>query len=176
MNKIVKTHVLTEEEYRTVFSEIGSCVNSRPLWTISDGDVEQPMITCNDLIRPGGLERNPTTLNLCDNPRKRYQQIQKIVNEWWKYWMQHFVPNLQIRNKWFKTRDNLKTGDVVLLIDPATSRAHWKMGLVEETYPDGAGNVRSVKLRSDGNRYVRPITKLTLLMSKKEMEEFNSKS
>ena len=99
MNKVVKTHVLTEEEYRTVLCEIGSCINSRPLWPSTDGNIEQPPITCNDLIRPGGLQRNPVTMDLCDNPRRRYQHVQMVANEWWRLWMRYFVPNLQIRSK-----------------------------------------------------------------------------
>ena len=32
--------------------------------------------------------------------------------------MLHFTPNLQARGKWFKTRENLAVGDIVLIIDP----------------------------------------------------------
>ena len=169
---MVKTHVLTEEEYRTVLCEIGSCINSRPLWPSTDGDIEQPPITCNDLIRPGGLQRNPVTMDLCDNPRRRYQHVQMVANEWWRLWMRYFVPNLQIRSKWFKIRENIAVGDIVLLIDPNVNRASWKMGIVTEIYPDNNGNVRSVKVKTNTGLYVRPITKLTLLMTKKEQEEF----
>ena len=58
------------------------------------------------------------------------------------------------------------------MIDPSVHRAYWKMALVEETFPDGDRNVRSVKIKSSEGSYVRPITKLTLLMSKEESEEF----
>ena len=173
LNKVVKNYVLSEESYRTVLCEVTSCINSRPLWPATEGDVEQPPITCNDLIRPGGLERNPVTLDLCDNPRKRYQQIQGITNEWWSLWMKHFVPNLQIRNKWFKKRENLKIGDVVLMIDPSVHRASWNMAIVEEVYPGTDNRIRSLKVKSSEGNYVRPITKLTLLLSKDEYEEFN---
>lgn len=91
LNKIVKRNVSTEEEYRTMLSEVSSCINSRPLWPSSDGDIEQPLITCNDLLRPWGLERNPVTLELCGTPMKQYQMIKKITSEWWKLWMRHFV-------------------------------------------------------------------------------------
>ena len=76
LNKIVKGRILTEEEYRTVFAEVTKCVNSRPLWPSSNGDVEQPPITCIGLLRPGGLPRDPDSLNVTCHPRKRYHQIQ----------------------------------------------------------------------------------------------------
>ena len=175
LNKVVKTQVLTEQEYRRVLSEIATCVNSRPLWTPTEGDYEQPPITCNDLIRPGGLERNPVNMNHCEHPKKRYQRVQRVANEWWSLWLRYFVPNLQIRSKWYKKRENLEIGDIVLMINPSSSRANWKMAIVREIYPDDDGNVRSVKVKSSEGIYVRPITKLTLLITRKEYEEFKLK-
>ena len=55
LNKVVKNRMLTEEEYRTVLSEVTSCINSRPLWPSNEGDIEQPPINCNNLLRPRGL-------------------------------------------------------------------------------------------------------------------------
>ena len=148
-----------------------ACVNSRPLWPSSDGDVDQPPITCLDLLRPSGLPRDPETMNISCNPRKRYQYIQSVVNEWWTLWMQHFAPNLQIRGKWFKKRSNLSVGDIVLIIDRDISRSRWNMAIVTEVYPGSDGLVRSAKVKTSSGVYDRPITKVTLLLSKSEMEE-----
>lgn len=60
------------------------------------------------------------------------------------------------------------------MIEPNSNRAYWKMDIVEETFPDG-DNVRSVKIRSADGSYVRPITKLSLLLAKNEYKEFNLK-
>ena len=81
LNKVVKERILSEEEYRTVFAEITSCINSRPLWPSCDGNIQQPPITCLDLLRPAGLERNPESMNQSYNLRKRYHYIQLIVDE-----------------------------------------------------------------------------------------------
>ena len=54
LNKLVKERILSEEEYKTVISEVTNCINSRPVWTSSEGDIEQAPITYNDLLRPGG--------------------------------------------------------------------------------------------------------------------------
>ena len=165
--------VLTEEEFRTVLSEVTSCINSRPLWPPNEGDLHLPPITCNNLLRPGGLDRNPESLRLTCNPRRRYSYIQEVVEEWWKYWINHFVPNLQFRNKWTKRRENLSVGDVVLLIDKLLPRGRWRMGIVDNVYPGNDGLVRSVKVRTKDGSYDRPVTKLTLLISKEEFEEGN---
>ena len=172
LNKIVSCNVLTEEEYRTVFAEITACINSRPLWPASEGDLEEPMITCQDLLRPSGLTHDPPALNVEYNPRKRYHQVQQVVNNCWRLWLRHFVPNLQLRNKWYKGRDNLEIGDIVLLIDPDVKRSHWNMGKVVHIYPaNDDGRIRSVKVQTSKGTYKRPITKLTLLLARKEYED-----
>ena len=170
LNKIVKTNILNEEQYRTVFAQVTNCINSRPLWPSSDDNLDRP-ITCNDLLRPSGLPRDPEFMNYVPNPRTRYQLIQTIVNEWWQLWMSNFAPNLQPRSKWFKTRENVETGDIVLLIDKNVARSQWCMGVILDTYPGIDGLVRSVKVKTTTGTYDRPISKLCLLLSKKEQLE-----
>lgn len=170
LNKIVGKHILTEEEYRTVLAEVTACINSRPLWPSTDDSLEQP-ITCLDLLRPAGLDRDPETMNVTCNVRKRYQYLQSVVNEWWQLWLRNFVPNLQPKGKWFKVRANVVVGDIVLVIDKDAARSKWNMGIIEEVYPGTDGLVRSVKVRTLSGTYVRPITKLTLLLSKEEQFE-----
>ena len=127
-------------------------------------------ITCNDLLRPpGSLSNDPEFLN--DEtiaPRRRYQLVQSVANEWWQLWMSNFAPNLQPRNKWFKKRENVVKGDIVLLIDKDRPRSQWCMGLVSDVYPGNDGLVRSVKVKTSTGVYNRPITKLSLLLSKDE--------
>ena len=170
LNKIMKERKLTEEEYRTIFTEIIVSINSRPVWPISEGDIDQPPITCQDLLRPSNLNHDPPFLNQEKKPRKRYQYIQGVVNEWWKIWPRNFIPNLQIRNKWYKHRDNLEQGDIVLLIDPHEKRSHWNLAKVIKTYPGADKRVRSVQIKTKSGIYDRPITKLCLLLSKGEYE------
>ena len=139
-------------------------VNNCPVWP-TDGDVEQSPITPNDLLRPKGLNRNPTSLNE-GNPKLPYDYIQRLVSEWWKLWLQYFVPNLQPRSKWRKLRENVAVGDIVLVIDKDISRGKWQMAVVLEVYMGSDGNVRSVKIKTRTGTYDRPITKLCLLLSK----------
>ena len=80
------------------------------------------------------------------------------------------MPSLQLRNKWWKDRDNIEVGDVVLVIDPDVKRGSWSMGKVIETYPDEDGRVRSVKVKTSSGEYNRPIARLTLLLARKEYE------
>ena len=167
LNKVVKDRVLSEEEYRTILSEVQASINSRPLWPPTEGDIEDPPITCNDLLRPRGLLRDSEALNKT-NLRIRYGFIQKLVDEWWKCWMRNFAPNLQQRSIWYKPRENVSIGDVVLIIDRDIQRSKWQMAIVSEVYVRGDGKVRSVKLKTSSGYYIRPITKLCMLLSKNE--------
>ena len=63
-----------------------------------------------------------------------YIHSHQVVDEWWKIWMNNFVPNLQIRSKWFKKRGNIKIGDIVLNMDRNVSGSNWQMAVVVETY------------------------------------------
>ena len=170
LNKIVRQHVLTEEEYRTVLAQVSTCVNSRPLWPSNDDNLDNP-ITPISLLRPSGLPIDPEYLNVQTDIRRRYQRVQSVADEWWKLWMQNFVPNLQARTKWFKQRENVGIDDIVLIIEKDVVRSKWNMGRIVEVYPGPDGLVRSVKLRTASGIYNRPITKLVLLLSKEELAE-----
>ena len=158
LNKVVKHEILTEEEYRTLLMEIQDLINSRPLWPHNDGNIDEPPITCNDLLRPRGLIRQPIEFNK-GSPRSRFEYIQKVVEEWWKIWLRNFVPNLQARSKWWKIRESVKVGDIVLVIDPNTQRGKWKMGIIIKTFPGNDNLVRSVQVKTSSGIYERLITK-----------------
>ena len=51
----------------------------------------------------------------------------------------------------------------MLVVDEASPRGSWPLGLVEETKTGRDGLVRSAKIRCRTGQYVRPITKLVLL-------------
>ena len=66
---------------------------------------------------------------------------------------------------------NLAIGDIVLIIDPMIPRSRWKMAIVEQVYNGDDGLIRSVRVKTKSGSYDRPITKLSLLLSKEEQEE-----
>ena len=58
---------------------------------------------------------------------------------------------------------NVKNGDVVLICDENTPRSLWPLGLVIEAKQSRDGLVRSVKVRTQSNVLVRPVTKVVML-------------
>ena len=99
--------------------------------------------------------------------------MQHIANDWWRLWLLHFTPNLQCRNKWFKRRENLSVGDIVLIIDNSIARSQWEYGdsgkYISRKRWFGSKCQNKVK-----DWDLRPtITKLCLLISKEEWNKLS---
>ena len=56
--------------------------------------------------------------------------------------------------------DNLREGDVVLIIDESSPREHWPMGKVVRSLPGPDGIVRAVLVKTSKGEYVRPVSKV----------------
>ena len=91
---------------------------------------------------------------------RRWAQIQFLANQFWRRWMDKFVPNLLQRQKWFQERKNFCVNDVVLLVEDTQQRSKWVLGRIFETYPDKRGFVRTVLDKTPTNVVKRPIAKL----------------
>ena len=68
-----------------------------------------------------------------------------------------------MRSKWLKLENNIKKGDLVLIMEENSPRFRWPLGLVIETNVGRDNLVRSVRLKTRSTELVRSITKLLLL-------------
>ena len=87
-----------------------------------------------------------------------------MANLFWHCWVREYLPLLQGRQKWHTNKRNMEVGDTVLVVDSNAPRNSWPMGKILETIPDSAGVVRQVKVMTQTNTLVRPITKLCLIL------------
>ena len=93
--------------------------------------------------------------------------------------MRNMPPQLLLRSKWFKTRQNLQEGDYVIALEPGlhnslAPRGLWGHAIVEKTLPGRDGLVRKVELRLSGQRKLtRPIHKLCLIATAEELSQTN---
>jgi hypothetical protein len=95
--------------------------------------------------------------------RRRWRHVQFIADQFWKRWLREYLPTLQFRRKWTEKKDNLKEGDVVLVMDEMTPRLEWPLGRVLRAHPGNDGLVRSVEIKTRSNVLVRPVSKLCRL-------------
>ena len=107
-------------------------------------------------IPPGLFSKNDCYV------KRRWAQIQYLANQFWKRWMDEFVPNLLQRQKWFEVKRNFQVNDVVLLVEDTQRRSKWVLGRILETYPDPDkhGLVRTVLVKTQTSVVKRPIAKL----------------
>ena len=73
--------------------------------------------------------------------------------------MIEYLLGLQVRQKWCETyaRPNLKSGDLVLLVDENSPRGQWSLGRVLEATcgSDGLRQVRNCRIQTRGRPSVK---------------------
>ena len=159
---------ITDDQLCTFLCEAESIINGRPLIKSSDSIDDEHALTPNHFLL--------TTENLAiplgqftsdDSLRSRWKHVQYLTNCFWKRWIRQYLPLLQTRNKWHNVRDNVKEGDLVLMLDEKCPRSQYPLALVKEIKKSRDGLVRSVRLISKKKEYVRPITKVIFLEGSK---------
>jgi len=112
----------------------------------------------NDLLIGNHFPPPVSEEQLKVNPRDLVRSTEKHVQEFWHCWLKYFAPDRLPRNKWYRKRENLREGDLVLEMDPTPGRT-WKMAVVLETFPGDDGLVRKAKIKMANAVYDRPIYK-----------------
>ena len=155
---------LSDEVLVTLFCEVESMINGRPLTKVSDDPTDPAALTPNHLLL---LRGNPNfSLGVAkpdDMYRGRWRHIQSLASRFWVRWTKEYLPQLQKRSKWLMKSRNISVGDLVLMLDENTPRSVWPLGLVISTNVGRDGLIRSVRLKTKSSEFVRPITKLVFL-------------
>ena len=108
----------------TVFAEVVTILNSRPLTPVSDDPSDYEPLTPshfllqwqNSALPPGCFEREDLYR------RKQWRRAQFLADCFRKRWIREYIPTLQQRQKWIREKDNLKIRDVVLVVDNNSPR------------------------------------------------------
>ncbi len=167
LKALMKEQIVDEESLTTLFCEVESIVNSRPLTKVSSDSRDLEPLTPNHLLLLRREPALPPGTFVKDDlySRKRWRQIQYLTNIFWKRWVREYLPGLQERQKWNRQRRNFAVGDIVLVVDQSTPRNLWPIGRIVRVYPDKKGFVRSVDVKTKMTVLERPINKLCLLES-----------
>ena len=97
------------------------------------------------------------------NVRKRWRRVQELIRRVWSRWIREYLTSIGSRHKWFLPTENIKVGDVALVIEPDVPRRHWKLGRIEAVYPVRDGLVRVVDVRTGRVVKRRSISRLSPL-------------
>ena len=165
MSGLMKDRVLTDPQLNTLFTEVESIVNSRPLTHISDDVNDLQALTPNHILF--GLHRNwgyvAETSGDDITSRKKWRQVQALRNLFWDQWKKQYLPTLTQRRKWKEKIPNLKPGALVLLDDDTPKRRSWPLARVTKVLPGDDGIVRVAEILTKDGSYTRPVTRLLRL-------------
>lgn len=167
MKRSIGPKMLTKDELYQLATVIEGCLNSRPLWAQSD-DPNDPMpLTPAHFILAKPILPQPIAEDVADRPDNRltaWGKRQKLHQQIWQRWQNEYLSDKQVRHKWFRERENLKVGDMVVVRKENTPPAMWTIGRVIKVLTNkDDGLVRAAVIKTPTGQLERPINKLIFL-------------
>lgn len=161
---VLKERAPKEETLATLFAEVEHIVNTRPLTHISVDHRDEEALTPNHfllgsssgVVNPGRF----SDADLCS--RKQWRQAQRLADMFWNRWLREYLPLLTPRQA-SGEHNPLKTGDVVIIIDPSMPRNVWPRGVVTKTFPGKDKKIRVVEVQTNRGVLRRPANKIIKL-------------
>lgn len=102
LKRVVGSKILTLEELNTLVCQVESCVNSRPISSISDNPDDLLPLTPAHFLIEGPLHTLPD-LDLTEqniDKLSRFHMLTKMFQDFWSRWNKEYLHELQSRNKW----------------------------------------------------------------------------
>ena len=142
-----RKQVLTHEQLRTLIAMVKGVMNSRPLTSTGGGPDDAEPLTPDHFLKSGiptylyGTPQHKT-----EQLGKRYRCLLDIIDQYWRKFIESYIPTLHKTEKWQSNGPDLKVGQVVLVLEPGLGRGEWPLGKVIEVYPGKDGRVRSADI------------------------------
>lgn len=173
LRRVIGNQQLTFEELATLLTHIEACLNSRPITSLTDNAGDAIALTPSHFLI-GESIISPLMRDHINTPNNRlshFQLLQKFAQEFWARWREEHVKSLINRTKWHQGHQNIKPGDLVLLLNEFTSPAQWPLAKVIHVYPDEEGRVRMADVLYQEKIALRPIHKMCRLPMETELPE-----
>lgn len=164
LKRVLRSIILSYEEFNSLIISIESIVNSRPLCPVSPDPRDLlPLSPSHFLIGDTaasipslpGRGRNVSLTTL-------WKKVESARNQFWHRWRLEYLGQIQTKTKWKIDKPNVKEGDLVLLKDPSPPLV-WKLGRIIQCFPGRDNRVRVIKIRTTNGIFTRPITSVCLL-------------
>lgn len=162
----IGSRVLTKDDLYQLAVQIEGCMNSRPLWPMSDQPDDLLPLTPADFVLAKKILPQPMAEDVADVPENKITSFgmrQKMLQQFWRRWREEFLADKQQRTKWLKIEKNIKVGDMVIVRNENLPPAVWALGRVSHVHKASDGIVRTVVVKTATGELVRPIGKLCLL-------------
>ena len=148
-------------------------LKARPLVPASSDATDLDALTPNHFLlgTPGSVLPSHQRAEI--DQRKRYVRAQAYSDIIWSRWLKKYVPSLNKRSKWpSQPERQLKTGDLVWIIEPSSPRGHYPLARVTKLNFGSDAIARSAELKTNTGRLVRPVVKLSPALPLPEAEPF----
>ncbi|XP_023159328.1 uncharacterized protein LOC111591802 [Ceratitis capitata] len=171
LKRVLDETLLSYEEFITLLTEVEACVNSRPLCQNSRNAVDLEVLTPGHFMVGESLKSipEPEGQGFRGTLHQRWQLISAIRRHFWRRWRDEYLVSLQRRAKWFRPSRNFKEGDIVAVFNELSPPTKWLLARVIHCHPGADGRVRVVTVKTSTGEFVRPIAKLCLLPTKKDL-------
>lgn len=146
--RVVGKQVLRFNSLSTLLVRIEACLNSRPIVALHDDLDTGTALTPGDFLIGRPIVARPET---CDegvpvNRLKYHQQLQRMLQQFWKRWSEEYLRTLQMRGKWTRPVPNVRIGDVVAIQQENLPPTRWRIGRVIAVHPGKDGLIRTVTI------------------------------
>jgi len=163
LTRVVGTQILTFEELYTVFVQIESVLNSRPLVPKPSSDPNDyealtpgHFVLLEPLNAPPDYDYTPLKLNTLS----RWQLVQRLYQDFWQRWHLEYLHTLIQRSKWTDPKTPIELNTLVILKDERVPPLQWNMGRVIEVHPSQDRVIRVVTVKTAKGTFKRPVNKV----------------
>ncbi|XP_055589574.1 uncharacterized protein LOC129741808 [Uranotaenia lowii] len=155
---------LDDEELLTFLAEVEIIVNSHPLTFVPLDSPNDPVLTpnCFLLMTSSGSCAPKVEIGSTSNLKANWRTMEEILNQFWKRWIEGYLPTIARRTKWYHDVRPLQEGYLVVIVDE-TVRNGWLRGRVSRSYPGSDGQVRRVDIETSSGVLQRGVAKVALL-------------
>ena len=141
LRHVLGAATLSFEEFSTLVARIEACLNSRPLFPMSQHPAHVTALTPGHFLTGAALRApsEPLLHDLNDAGPRRWRTIQLMREHFWSRWCKEVLQQMQRRNKCLDERGVPRVGDLVLLTDDQQPALHWPLARVEQLHPGSDG-------------------------------------
>ena len=142
LKKVLKTAVLSEDEIRTIITEIEATLNARPLTYVYSEQMED-ILTPSHLIMERRILNLPDFNEQCQEDNiidqqmltRRMKYLSTLLRNYWHIWSKDYLTSLREFHRNRTMRENtafIKVGDIVVIHEEHVPRNFWRTGKVEQ--------------------------------------------
>jgi hypothetical protein len=163
--RVVSGANLNYEEFLTVITQIEGILNSRPLSPLSSNEDDFGALTPAHFLigRSMNAIPEPDLTNVSDNRLKNWQKVPKFVQILRRKWRHNYLNELQQRSKWRWEKNNIKVGELVLLVEDNLPTHKWALGRIIDVYFGNDNKVRVVLVKTQQDTFKRSVSKICVL-------------